>query len=287
SAPASLCQGVPLSLFEGLCEHLSQHYQVLPLEELERLRQAGRVPARAVALTFDDGYADNYRLAFPVLKRYGLPATIFVTTDFLNRRAIPWATKLQLILEHAEPPDAPPVLEGVPISLETFAARERSYVQLVDLLQHAESKRKHQQIDILAEELGVDVKLLAETELITWDQLVEMDAEGFTAGGHTITHPFLTRIPAAQVERELRESKAELESRLGHAVRTLAYPNGKEDDFSPEVVAATEAAGYELAVTALFGANSRNESPYTLRRVSLDGPLNGVLARLERYYYYT
>ncbi|MCK5799686.1 MAG: polysaccharide deacetylase family protein, partial [Deltaproteobacteria bacterium] len=84
--------GIDVDLFDAFCRHLAAHYEVLPLEELERQRHSGKVPSRAVALTFDDGYADNYHLALPILRRYGLPATVFVTTGFINRTHIPWAT---------------------------------------------------------------------------------------------------------------------------------------------------------------------------------------------------
>lgn len=280
-------RGIELDLFDAFCAHLAQHYQVLPLEELERQRRSGRVPSRAVALTFDDGHADNYHLALPVLRRYNLPATVFVCTGFINHALIPWSTRLALILEHAKRPTGPVEVDGIALELATVDERLRMQDKLWGHFQLMKKARTNALLDQLAERLDVDVVALARKQVLTWEQIAEMDALGFRAGAHTVMHPFLTRIPLDQARREMQQSKEELEGRLGRKIETFAYPNGKEQDYSTDLMAAAREVGFSLAVTALHGANDGRRDPFDLRRVSLYGGLEDAATRLERFFYAT
>lgn len=280
-------RGIDLDLFDAFCAHLAEHYQVLPLEELERQRRSGRVPSRAVALTFDDGHADNYHLALPVLRRYNLPATVFVCTGFINHTLRPWSARLALILEHAERPTETVEVDGIPLDLSTVDQRLRMQDVLWRHFQLMDKARTHALLDELAEQLNVDVVALADKQVLTWEQIAEMDALGFRAGAHTVMHPFLTRIPLADAKREMQQSKEELEGRLGRRIETFAYPNGKGHDYNADLMAVAREVGFSLAVTALHGANDARRDPFALRRVSLYGGLEAAALRLERFFYAT
>jgi peptidoglycan/xylan/chitin deacetylase (PgdA/CDA1 family) len=280
-------RGIDVELFDAFCAHLAEHYQVLPLDELERQRRSGRVPSNGIALTFDDGHADNYHLALPILRRYNLPATVFVTTGFINNRYVPWATRLALVLERAPRPDGPIQLDGLTLDLSTIERRLTVQAQLGQHFQNMEKVRTHALIDELADRVGVDVRDAAYRELCSWEQLAEMNNAGFRPGAHTVSHPFLTRIPIDQARREMAESKEEIEGRLKTKVDSFAYPNGKEHDYNAEVMDAARQVGFSLAVTALHGVNDASRNPFDLRRVGLYGQLADAVARIERWFYAT
>lgn len=279
--------GIDVEFFDAFCAHIAEHYEVLPLEELERRRRSGRVPSRGIALTFDDGHADNYHLALPVLRRYNLPATVFVTTGFIDHRYVPWATRLALVLERTSRPDGPIELDGLTLDLGTIERRLAAQTQLCRHFQNMEKARTNALIDELAERVGVDVKQACYRELCSWEQLAEMNNAGFRPGAHTVSHPFLTRIPLEDARREMAQSKEEIEGRLKTKIESFAYPNGKEGDYNPALMDAARQVGFSLAVTALHGVNDATRSPFELRRVGLYGQLPDAVARIERWFYAT
>ena len=279
--------GIALDLFEAFCQHLHRHAQVLPLEELEERRRNGLNCNRAVAITFDDGYADNYHLALPVLRKYNLPATVFVTTGFINRTCSPWSSRLALLLKNTPVERDDLVLDDVALLLSTEKERLKTQGRLSAHFQNMDPERREPLMTQLEELLQVDISDELNNEMLTWDQLREMDEYGFCAGGHTVSHPFLSRVSTADAEREMRDGREEIEQRLGRKVRVFAYPNGKEADYNNDVMQAAERAGFEAAVTALPGANTMNRNPFDLRRVGIYGTLSNALVQLERFFYAT
>ncbi|PID38974.1 MAG: hypothetical protein CSB49_02800 [Proteobacteria bacterium] len=280
-------RGLDVDVFDAFCAYIAKHYDVLPLEELERRRRSGRVPSRGIALTFDDGHADNYHLALPILRRYHLPATVFVTTGFINNDYVPWSTRLALILEHAQPPDGPIDLDGLTLDLSSIDRRLAAQAQLGEHFQNLEKARTDALIDELGERLNVAVEEACKREICTWEQLTEMNNAGFRPGAHTVSHPFLTRIPVEDARREMAQSKEEIEGRLKTKVESFAYPNGKERDYNDAVRDAARQVGFSLAVTALHGVNDATRDPFDLRRVGIYGQLPNAIARIERWFYAT
>lgn len=279
--------GIAVEQFDAFCYEISKHYDVLPLDELEMRRRNGRLPSKAIALTFDDGHADNYHLALPILRRYNLPATVFVTTGFIDGLTSPWSTRVALMLEKANTPAGPLSLDGVPLSLATLQERLATQKRLNAHFQHMDQPKMEDLMAELAELLNVDIREALKKEILTWDEIKDMDSHGFCAGAHTVMHPFLTRIPLDQAKEEMGRSKEIIEGHLGRKVESFAYPNGKSQDYNADIMKAAQEVGYSCAVTARFGANDQYRNPYDLRRVGLYGTLSDAMVHLERFFYAT
>ncbi|MBK6849857.1 MAG: polysaccharide deacetylase family protein [Proteobacteria bacterium] len=278
---------MPVALFDALCAHLRRHYQVVPLDELVTAVGQGRLPAGMVALTFDDGYADSYRLALPVRRRHGLPATVFITTGAIGHQQPLWFSRLAAMLSQTAQSTVPPS-RGVALGLTSTTERIATYCELSEHLKRLGSHEREAWLQELSDLLGVKDFSGLRDEMVTWDELREMDAAGFRAGAHTVSHPILSHCTEDELREELTTSKAQLERELGRAVDLFAYPNGRSDDFNAAVVAAVAAAGYRAACTTVFGANGPLEHPYRLRRVILYGATLPPLAlQLERFFYTT
>jgi peptidoglycan/xylan/chitin deacetylase (PgdA/CDA1 family) len=174
---------------------------VLPLDEAVAGLEAGTLPDRAVALTFDDGYASVVETAWPLLGARGLSATLFVVTGYL-------AGGLRFGWDHDRP-----------------------------------------------EHDGL--------RLVTAAELVAAAADGLDVGSHTVSHPWLPRLSARELSRELMESKAALETLLGRAVTSVAYPTGGWD---PAVRRAAGEAGYSIGITVDRGVNTSRTPRLSLRR---------------------
>jgi len=285
-APSPYRLSVSLRAFEGICETLAESYDVLPLAELEDRRRAGTLPARAVAITFDDGYADNHDVAWPALKRLGLPASVFVTTGAIEGERPLWFHRVAHIFETARPKELPVCVGPWTFTLDTDGERESTVGRVSTDLKKMPASQREEMISALGEAFGVtDFSPLAR-EMLTWEQLRAMDAGGFSVEAHTVTHPILGAESIEAATREIAESREILSAGLKRSVELFAYPNGKSEDMTPDVVRAVETAGFRAAFTAEFGAVSPKNDPYRVPRVTAYAPSPSLeKVQIERFFY--
>ena len=274
--------------FSQFCQIAAESYDVLPLAELESRRRAGTLPARAIAITFDDGYADNHDVAWPVLKEHGLPATVFVTTGTVGGEQLLWFHRLGYIFETARPEELPVVVGPWTFTLDTDAERISTVGRVAADLKKLPATQREELLSRLVEAFHVtDFSPLAR-EMITWDQLRAMDAGGFSVEAHTVTHPILGTETIETATREIAGSREILSEKLGRSVDLFAYPNGKSEDMPDEVVRAVERSGYRAAFTAQFGAAAPSNDPYRVPRVTADARSPAALClQIERFFYLT
>ncbi|MBV9078939.1 MAG: polysaccharide deacetylase family protein [Methylobacteriaceae bacterium] len=256
---------------------------------LQILRQSGigvialdEVPSRLAAggppfavLTFDDGLRDNLEHALPILERHGAPWTLFITTDYANGTGRLWWIELEEILRRADALE----LRGEDGRLRRWPARDAAEKNeafggiYADLRAGPESRLR----DTLAawgDEVGLDRDALVRSLCMGWDELRALAARpGVTIGAHTLTHPMLAKHPAEVARREMAESRAILEARLGTSVRHLAYPVGDPGSAGPREFALARDLGFVTAVTTRPGHLFREHRAHltALPRVSING----------------
>ena len=256
---------VPTAVFERHMAWVARTYVTLPLETLlERMRR-GRLPRRALAITFDDGYRDNLTHAAPILARYGLPATIFVATGFIGTAEVPWFDRLAQALKitRVEALDAP---WGERLDLGTAAARLTALDRTLAYCKGLDDDEARGRLDSLLEQLGVTDQRCFKNLMLTWDDVHALVGLGFSVGAHTVNHPILSRVSADRARKEIVGSRAMIESACGQAPRAFAYPNGAPEDYTPATQQIVREAGFTCAVTTRFGLNGPKTSPYELRR---------------------
>ena len=261
--------------FERQVEYLLRRYRMLSFEDAAEALARGDLPrGDSVALTFDDGYRDNYEKAFPILKNHGCPATIFVATEPLETGQALWPTKLyhwcaatkarELRLRFDGSENFFPVLQ-----LKTARQRHRAYYAVKDLLIHRAARARNSLMKEIAENLGFDTENdpFHNASMLTWDQLREMSAAGIGVGGHTITHPSLPALSAEERARELTESKELIGKKLNRQVTLFAYPFGGRGVFNSDLEAMVKDSGYRAACSALRGVNRPDANRFALRRI--------------------
>lgn len=239
---------LPVSVFRQISAHLGQHYQVISLTEMVRLSASGQaLPARSVALTFDDGYASNYHLAFPVLKEFGLLATVFLTTGFLDQTESLWFQEMDLAMQ----------AKGDDADLSTTLAS----------LKKRPTEDMRSAVAAYCAEAAMPKVRPAVTLPMTWEMAREMQASGLVElGGHTHSHPILTRCSAEQQRFEIVHCAERLRAELGRDPKLFAYTNGGPEDFSPELGALLAEAGFEAAFTMMSGRVKAGLQAYELPR---------------------
>ncbi len=255
------------ALFDRQMAWLERNFNVRPLEELVRLEQQGEpLPPRAVAITFDDGYEDNYSGAFPILKQRGLPATIFLTVGCIEERRSLWFDRILYAFRETAA-DGLELPDGTRIPFADPASKRRASRRLLDYLTSLPGEERLERVDTIVRRLCDVPADGVPHEMLSWEQVREMTASGISFGSHTLNHPILTRIPAEEATHELRESKRLMEQRIGGEVPLFAYPNGKPGDYSEAIKDALREAGYRAALTTVQGENTPQTDPMELRRV--------------------
>lgn len=266
--------GVPLysdlepGVFEGQMRFLRERYRLVSFDTLAQEISQGGPTEQSVAITFDDGYRDVYKYAFPVLQKFQIPATIYLTADAVESNSLAWYDRIFLALSVA-PGDKLDLVLDRPrrFLLPAPAARLRAAEEIISFLRSLPAEQCESFCSNLERLIPLPAKEMKD-RMLTWEQIREMQQGGVSFGSHTLTHPAVSRLDPLALKRELCRSKAILEERLGAAIKDFAYPFGKPADYgnTPSAVAR---AGYRTAVTTNWGINTPSANPYELRRVSI------------------
>jgi peptidoglycan/xylan/chitin deacetylase (PgdA/CDA1 family) len=258
--------------FHAFVRRLREQCDIVSMRELtRRLRQGSKAGLPLAVITVDDGYADFYSVAMPVLREFQVPATLFATAGFVDRRCWLWWDALRYSID-AHPGGATRLEvgnESVSLFLADADSREKAWQAVADLL----VKRNHERMDVIDQigrDGGVPLPELptANYAAMSWEQLREVEAEGVEIGGHTMTHAFLPGLNSSALDAEIAGSKALTERHLGHRLQTFAYPNGMLYDHTSTVEAAVRSAGFDAAVLA-FPRVFRAKQMYQLGRWSV------------------
>lgn len=246
--------------------HLRRYYEIVALEEgLARLSGTMFNRRPLVAITVDDGYGDNYEHLFPVVRAAGVPATIFLATDYLDTGRLPWPTRLGAILFHATF-----AALAAPLALDLSNPDQRLAAGRA-LRQHL-SRLGHEARERVLANIERALRPAPFTPLrpLTWEQVREMRAAGIAFGAHTHYHGWLDRLSGSEVDVELARSLQRIEAETGTPCRVLAYPNG---NWNEAVADAARRAGFVYALTQEAGVNRAGDlRPFAVRRV--DVPFN-------------
>jgi len=237
--------------FARQMKHLARFYRVVSMAEVLETVEKGRpLPKRAVLITFDDAYADFAEIAWPILKQFGLPATMFVPTAYSNQpeRAF-WSDRLYQAFAATSRKEINVSLLGhLPLlPPEQKLSSLRAVQDHVTRIPHCEAMRL---VDSLCEELGLSCTQGG--SVLTWKQLRELAREGLTLGSHTRTHSIMTLVTPEQMREEVQGSQEDLQREIGACLPIFCYPNGNHND---TVVSVLREQGIRLAFTTLSGPN--------------------------------
>jgi peptidoglycan/xylan/chitin deacetylase (PgdA/CDA1 family) len=257
---------LPPALFEAQMRYVRRRYRVLSLddlcEEMEKPSQRGD----AVAVTFDDGYRDLYSNALPVLRKYQIPATIFLPSVSIETGQVPWYDRVFLALKVFPKDDLEIVLDRPRhFQLGSLKARLETAAEIIQYLRTLPDDRRREYCAAFDEQIILPQDELKD-RMLTWEQIRTMGREGITFGSHTMTHPAVSQLTESQLESELGESKRMLENRIGGPAVHFAYPFGKPADCGTAALPFLVRNGYRSAATTVEGVNEPGHNCYHLRR---------------------
>jgi peptidoglycan/xylan/chitin deacetylase (PgdA/CDA1 family) len=257
-------------IFELEMEYLHRNYHVIPLDELcNALENLDELPPNTAVVTIDDGYKDVYTNAYPVLKKYNIPATVFLTTGLIGTGELLWTHKVRYLIWETKLDK----LELQPLgtySLNSDNSRILTGNTIVSNLKKIPRKTRDEYIERLVKVCGVDVPdNLGKDLFLNWDEVRAMNNNGINFGAHTVNHPILSRISLDEAKSEILNSKQHIERELGQEVTTFCYPNGEPADFNDEIVDILRDNGFTCSVTLVPEAFATPETGrYRIPRIT-------------------
>jgi peptidoglycan/xylan/chitin deacetylase (PgdA/CDA1 family) len=253
---------------------LKRRFHPMRLTDVARALDAGAaLPPDATVVTFDDGYDDNYRIAYPILRELGIPATFFVSTGHIDSgRPFAYDWLMHMILRTGAPSLMLPEIgmeTGMPPTME---GRRALAGQVLLAMKSIDAIAQSAMIARLEQAWRMPSNVAPATcRPMTWAQLREMRDAGFEIGSHGVHHRMLAKLPDAAMRREVRESKDALERELGDAPALMSYPVGGDRAFDDRVIEATREAGFRLAVCYICGTNPHPaDNRYALYRLPVE-----------------
>jgi peptidoglycan/xylan/chitin deacetylase (PgdA/CDA1 family) len=249
-------------------------FRPMRLTDVAAAIEAGRpLPRDAVVITFDDGYDDNYRIAFPILRELGIPATFFVSTGHIDSGkpfAYDWLVHMILCTD-ADTLALPELGMSVPLPADR-AARRRIAGEVLLKMKDLGALEQTAMTERLAREWQLPDEVTPDDcRPMSWAQIREMHAAGFEFGSHGVHHRMLARLPHAVMEAEIAQSKAALDRELGTPAVLMSYPVGGDRAFNERVMEATRASGFALAVCYVCGTNAQPlTQPFALQRLPVE-----------------
>jgi peptidoglycan/xylan/chitin deacetylase (PgdA/CDA1 family) len=273
--------------FEKEIAYLTKHYVILSIDEaVSKIKSRQGFARPAVVLTFDDGYLDNYTLAYPILKKYNVPATIYLTTGLIGTSERTWPDRIELALMETSVRQFahPDLFGGSRIPIATKVEKEKVCLDIGQTLKPMPCDRRLQILEEVLMSLGMNGKGEGMPRMmLNWEEVKEMAANGITFGSHSHTHPILSKMPVEAAKGEIFISKQMLEERLGKEVKHFAIPNGGKDDFSEELRDYCRRIGFESIVSLIHGVNNGSQGDvFDLRRIGATSPLWALAANLIR-----
>ena len=252
--PDPLKRKIDALSFESQIKQLTKDWNVYSLKDyISRCQRDGRAPSRSVVLTIDDGYCDFYEIAYPILRKYNIPATLFPTVNFVSGKILLWPDKISYALDNARRIDLR-IQHGAIVfnlDLSTSHSRLHAWQTLADYCLTIGNQAKFDFIHMLEDSLYLSPPQSqpSEYKAVNWSQLTEMSTNGIEIGSHTMNHPILNRVPLLEAEQEIVLSKRTIEANINEPVITFCYPNGRLVDISIEIVRRVQDAGYVGGVT--------------------------------------
>lgn len=277
---------VSVKAFDAQMRFLAENYQVLSLGEIiERIRQGRGISPQTIAVTFDDGYRDNYLHAHPILRKYNLPATLFAATSYIGTEELMWNDRVALAMKLTAQQSITLPGAADSMSLRTATEKLRALEQILERLKTLPETEKQREVDEISGRLYNKAAKVT-SQMLSWGELRNLANDGWEVGSHTANHVILTRMPLSEARREIASSSTILQHELDRPVRLFAYPNGKSGDYDSSIKKLLSEAGYVGAVTTLDRLNSQDTDLFEIgRRSPWEEPVPNFALKLDWSYW--
>jgi len=256
------------SVFERQMELVARHFNPVTINDIRLFLAAEKpLPRRAVAVTFDDGYVDNAEIAAPILDRFGIRGSFYLTVSLIGAKNAPWFCRLRHVFGTARKPQWLS-LKGQAMPLTNPQERNAALLSAFNSCASLAGTSLEQTVCALESDLEVEPLNGGTRFMMDWNQARALQKAGHIVGCHTMTHPNVAQVPTDVAYQELVTAKQKLEAQMGAPVQHFSYPHpALNPHWSEGTVAITKEAGYQTAVTTTPGPVRTGDHPLKLMRI--------------------
>ena len=271
------------SCFEDHMQTLARRFSPVTVRDVAEFASSGRkLPPRAVAVTFDDGFADNYEVALPILNRYGIPATFYIMVDGVENGRLPWYCRLRYALNTTKKSSWFNASRNQSYSLATPQGRKTALTAAWEVGARLTGQVQQNFIREVEESLEIAPLTTSHGFMMTWDQVRSLRKAGHTVGGHTVSHPNLAQVSEGEAHYEITECKKKLEKEIGEPIDHFSYPHpALNPQWSRQTLEITRQAGFKSAALTKCGPVRAGDEPLALKRIYTPADLDQFTWNLE------
>jgi peptidoglycan/xylan/chitin deacetylase (PgdA/CDA1 family) len=270
-----------ISHFEKEIKYLKKHYQVMNIDKLIHRMQNGLECIKpCISITFDDGYLDNYEFAYPILKKYEVPATIYLATSLIGTNERTWTDQIEFAIMEAEKDHfkLPELFRKEAIWIKSRIQKERANIKIAEALKLIPDEKRQELMRKIFKTLEIDRNKVdgKARRMLNWEEVQKMARDGITIGSHGHTHSILSKMSVDKAKEDILTSKKIIEEKLGIKVKHFSFPNGREEDFSEELGNYCRAIGFESIASAVYGVNDPNSdsgNASSIKRIGANSPM--------------
>ena len=262
-------------VFEKHLRYLKRRYEFISLDKLLSILNNSGSFNKACHITFDDGWHDNYTNAFPLLRKYHVPATIFLVTDFIGTSEWFWPEKVLYLLRNISVLDIKnDISNELKYILKIYGHKEftrEKREQSIILFLKGQGPQIQEKVVHDLEEIS-NIEIPKNRQLLTWDEVRDMSKNYISFGSHGRTHVILTSLEDMnEIRHELIESKSTIEAQTGDTVKCFCYPNGNN---SPDIIDIAKECGYSCAFGNINGKLGYRDILYNLKRIRIHNDIS-------------
>jgi peptidoglycan/xylan/chitin deacetylase (PgdA/CDA1 family) len=269
--------------FEAHMKTLARQFSPVTIQDVAEFAKSGcRLPPRAVAVTFDDGFADNCEVALPILNRYSVPATFYIMVDAVENGRLPWYCRLRYALNTTKKHDWIDAERNVSHSLVSPAERKAALTAAWEIGARLTGSVQQDFIRGIEESLQIEPVKASHGFMMNWDQVRSLKKAGHTIGAHTISHPNLAQVSEGEARFEITECKKQLEEKIGEPIDHFSYPHpALNPQWSQQTLEITREAGFKSAALTTCGPVRAGDEPLALKRIYTPADLDQFTWNLQ------
>ena len=269
-------------LFDKQMAAIARNYNVVTLDDICSCVANGDMPQKGVAITFDDGFKDNYTYAFPILEKYGIKASFYITTGSIESEYPPWFCRLQHAFRTTEKTVWVDSKNGEVKSLLDSESWRSSFLKASRRCALLTGEKQSGEIRQIEKDLGVSPLTSQADIMMNWEEVRELYRHGHIIGSHTQTHPNVALLGDLELSSELEGSKKVLEEQLQAPVAHFSYPSPiGTPHYTHETIRTAKSLGYQTSVTCTAGRVLKGDNALALKRIAVPFDITEFLWKLE------
>jgi peptidoglycan/xylan/chitin deacetylase (PgdA/CDA1 family) len=272
------------SIFQRHMELIAKRFSAVSLDDVALfLKGEKSLPQRAVAITLDDGYKDNFRTAAPILNRFGIPGAFYLLVDSVDRSKAPWYCILRHAFMTTRKPSWKDPATGMVHELTNSEGREAAFLSATETCAKSSASAREEMTQNTVRSLEPEPFPNESDLMMTWDDARTLAKSGHIVGSHTMTHPNVAQVSETDARYELANSKLKLEKELGRPVKHFCYPHpALNPQWNESTLKITEELGYTTAVTTTVGAVRSDARALAIPRTHIPRDESEFLWHIER-----